>query len=261
MQRDGNTLSPVLRQAWDSTTLHILTRNSPVIATLPHVSIIGHITEGDLLANFSSCDQANGFANRFLIVCARRVRLLPEGGWPPAKIFVRVGSSIKEAREFIENVGEMRRDNEARELWAKVYNSLTEGSPDLLGAVTARAEAQVLRLSLLYAALDRSPDIGKAHLLAALAVWDYCRESARYVFGARLGDPVADRLDAELSTKGKMTREEIVDLFGRNLRAERIERALQLLERFGRAQRMKEATRGRPVEVWIHCTRKTRETI
>ena len=260
MQRDGNTLSPVLRQAWDSTTLRILTRNSPATATLPHVSIIGHITVGDLLANLSSCDQANGLANRFLIVCARRARMLPEGGRLPVELFIHVGGAIKKAREFVEHRGHMLRDSGARHLWAEVYGSLTEGSPDLLGGVTARAEAQTLRLSLLYAALDRSPDIKKAHLLAALAVWDYCRDSARYIFGTRIGDLVADRLDAELSRRGKMTREEMSDLFGRNLRAERIECALQLLERFGRARRMKEETRGRPAEVWIHCARGTRET-
>ena len=45
MERPGNTLSPVLRKAWDGTKLETMTRASPLKATDGHVSIIGHITE------------------------------------------------------------------------------------------------------------------------------------------------------------------------------------------------------------------------
>jgi len=49
-ERQGNTLSAVLRQAWESGNLRTLTKNSPTRATDAHVSIIGHITadEADL---------------------------------------------------------------------------------------------------------------------------------------------------------------------------------------------------------------------
>ncbi len=64
----------------------------------------------------------------------------------------------------------------------------------MLGAVTARAEAIVMRLAVVYAVLDGRTHIGVEHLRAALAVWQYCEDSARYVFGDALGDPVADEL-------------------------------------------------------------------
>ena len=44
MAREGNTLSPVLRRAWDTGDLRTLTKNSPARATGAHISIIGHIT-------------------------------------------------------------------------------------------------------------------------------------------------------------------------------------------------------------------------
>ena len=44
----------------------------------------------------------------------------------------------------------------------------------MLGAVTSRAEAQVVRLSCLYALLDSSKVIRRQHMTAALAVWRYC---------------------------------------------------------------------------------------
>ena len=41
----------------------------------------------------------------------------------------------------------------------RVYPALSEGRPGLLGSVIARAEAQVMRLALVYAVLDRSESI------------------------------------------------------------------------------------------------------
>jgi hypothetical protein len=37
---------------------------------------------------------------------------------------------------------------------------------------TGRAEAQVLRLSMIYALLDNTATIAEVHLRAALALWD-----------------------------------------------------------------------------------------
>jgi hypothetical protein len=68
-------------------------------------------------------------------------------------------------------------------LWAAEYYDLSDAAPGLLGAVTSRAEAQVMRLSLLYALLDGKNVIGEDHLTAALALWDYCARSARFIFG------------------------------------------------------------------------------
>jgi hypothetical protein len=62
------------------------------------------------------------------------------------------------------------------------------------GALTGRAEAQVVRLSLIYCLLDCANEIGKEHLKAALAVWDYCAASVRYIWGDTLGDPTADEM-------------------------------------------------------------------
>jgi hypothetical protein len=81
--RDGNTLSPILRQAWDSGNLRILTKNSPARATNAHISIIGHITKEELLRFITDTELANGLANRFLWVLVRRSKILPEGGGTP----------------------------------------------------------------------------------------------------------------------------------------------------------------------------------
>jgi hypothetical protein len=51
MSREGNTLSPVIRSAWDDGNLRILTKTSPAHATDAHISIIGHITRGESRRN------------------------------------------------------------------------------------------------------------------------------------------------------------------------------------------------------------------
>ena len=250
MARDGNTLSPVTRQAWDGENLRILTKNSPETATAPHISILGHITRAELLRYLDATESANGWANRFLWLCVKRSQVLPEGGRAPAEELDDLATRLAEALAFARICGELRRDAEARDLWAEVYPDLSEGKPGLFGAVTARAEAQVLRLSLVYAVLDQSPAIRAEHLLAALAVWDYCEASARYIFGDATGDPLADRILKALRLMGPMTQNEIYEHLGRHARAAQTDRALETLLAARLATSAQEATGGRPRTVW-----------
>jgi len=145
--REGNTLSAVVRNAWDTGDLRTLTKNSPAKATGAHISIIGHVTRDELLRYLDSTEAANGFANRFLWVCVRRSKVLPDGGRLHEVDMAPFVRRLRAAVEFARSVGELRRDEEARAIWHEVYPELSEGKPGLLGAVIARAEAQVMRLA------------------------------------------------------------------------------------------------------------------
>jgi DNA replicative helicase MCM subunit Mcm2 (Cdc46/Mcm family) len=96
-------------------------------------------------------------------------------------------------------------DDEARQLWINSYDELTEAAPGRLGAVTNRSEAQVIRLSLLYALLDGSDRITYTHLRAALALWSYCRASAAYIFGSQASNKEHQRVIDALKEHGSMT--------------------------------------------------------
>ena len=249
MAREGNTLSATLRQTWDSGTLRILTKNSPARATAAHVGIIGHITKDELVRYLNDIEAGNGFANRFLWVCVRRSKVLPEGGGQPdyRDMVPRLRAALEKARE----IDQLKWDAEAWQIWVGIYPGLSEGKPGLFGAVTARAEAQVLRLSVLYAALDGDCAICPVHLMAALAIWEFCEVSARYIFGDALGDPVADRVLAGLrQSPDGLKKTDIHRLFSRHASATRIDQALGLLLTAGRVQCEPINTDGRPVEVW-----------
>jgi len=251
LAREGNTLSPVIRQAWDTGHLATLTKNNPLLAKDAHISIVTHITHDELKRRMSESEIFNGFANRFLWVCARRSKLLPEGGnfWQidKADFVERLMAAVKFARF----AGELRRDERASRAWVSAYEVLTRDEPGLLGAVLSRAEAHVLRLQVLYALLDQSEVVREEHLLAALAFWDYCDRSARYIFGDRTGDIIADRIYEALVASGDkgMSRNEIVDLFDRHVTKDRINVALDVLMAAGRAERTEDRqTGGRPVQ-------------
>ena len=255
MRREGNTLSPVIRNAWDTGDLNILTKNSPAKATGAHISIIGHIRRGELLRYLDSTEAGNGFGNRHLFTCVRRSKCLPEGGNLKDSDLEPLIDRLRETVEFSQAVGDFRIkfDEEARALWYEVYPNLSEGKPGLLGAMTARAEAQVIRLGCIYALLDISLEIRVEHLKAALAVWDYCEASCRYIFGDKLGDPVADGLLKALHGSGTegMTRTDINKLFKGHRLSNEIGRALHLLESLGLARQKTQETRGRHVELWF----------
>jgi hypothetical protein len=255
MCRDGSTLSPTVRQAWDTGDLSVLTKNCPARATAAHISIVSHITADELRRYLDRTELGNGFANRFLWICVRRSRVLPEGGRLEGVDFAPLLAGLSQAFKFAQDHGdaEVGIDEEARDLWREVYPGLSEGKPGLLGTVISRAEAQVRRLALVYALLDSSPVVCRAHLEAALEVWRYAEESAEFVFGDVLGDPVADELLTALRKAGPegMSRAELSEHFGRNRRASEIQRGLALLSEQGLARGEREQTGGRPAERWF----------
>ena len=243
MSRETNTLSTLVRQAWDTGTLRTMTKTNPAQSTEAHISILGHITKDELLRELSGGDAANGFANRFLWVCSKRAQYLPEGGGEPeVKHLIQ---PLQEALNHARTERLLTRDTQARIAWNDSYEQLSGGH----GSITARAEAQVLRLSVIYAALDRAKEIGLPHLEAALAVWEYCEASAGYIFGDRTGDSIADRI-LEGLRMSPLTRTEISFLFRRNVNSTRITQALALLVQTGSAAQHMEESDGRPSEVW-----------
>jgi hypothetical protein len=254
MAREGNTLSPVLRSAWDSGHLRSLTKNFPAKSTDAHISIIGHITRPELRRLLTETESANGFANRFLWVAVRRSKCLPEGGNMESQNLNDLVMRLHEAIEFARTAEEIKRSEATRELWAKVYPKLSGAKPGLLGAMTARAEAQVLRLSILYTLLDCSHIVEPEHLKAALALWSYCERSAYWIFGTGTGDVNADKIAVALRGAGSwgLTRTEISqDVFKNNVSSYVLDDALNILHHSGAAYSTTEVTSTKPRERWF----------
>jgi len=260
MQRTGNTLSSTIRDAWDRGDLRTLTKGAPERATGAHISIIAHITREELRRQLNATEMANGFANRFLWARVRRSKSLPEGGALSDDEIQAFAVRVRESMALARRQQEIGRDDEARIYWRTIYDELSEGAPGLFGAVTSRAEAQVMRLSGIYAVLDQSPVIRRNHLVSALALWRYCEASARAIFGDATGDRIADRILAFVVAAGDtgVSRSDVSNHFTRNVNAGRITMAIESLVESKHLETRQEPTGGRNATRLFCGTKETR---
>jgi hypothetical protein len=171
---NSGQLSPLLRSAWDGGDLYAHNGTHFIRATNAHISMVAQITPSELAHHLTRSEAHSEFANRCLWTNVGPS--LPGGGSLPEHKLSAVAGELRSALHWTQGQGELffRRTEAAGQLWREHYPVLSQG----------RAEAQVLRLSAIYAALDRSAFIEPAHLEAALAVWDYCQASARLFFDA-----------------------------------------------------------------------------
>ncbi len=264
-KREGNTLSRLIRDAWDRGNLASMTKNSQLRATGAHISMVGHITEDELRRELTQTDAANGFANRYLYACVKRSKILPFGG-KDSDVIAEVGQKVTtlvdtlRRRSFAHTFGdtsstfnpELTWSSDARALWESVYPQLSEGHPGMFGSITGRAEAQVCRLALIYALLDGSNIMEVVHLRAALEVWRYCEQSAAYIWGDAFGDSAVDTVLQALRAAGTagMTRTQISSLFDRHKSGQDLARALNVLLARQLVRMETRATGGRSEEVW-----------
>ncbi len=233
-RRDGATLSPIVREAWDGGRLQVRSRAGTAVADGAHVGVLGHITADELRAKLTETDVANGFVNRHLLVCVRKSKLLPSGGNLDDQGVFQVGRKVRASLVGARRVGLVRRTPDAEVRWADLYRIMDKDDPGgLLGAVIARDAAQVLRLSVTHAlgSTQAPTELDVEHLEAAWALWSYCRAGAAYIFEDRLGDDVADRLLDELRRAGPggLARDDQHKVLGRHIAAKRLDIARSLL--------------------------------
>jgi hypothetical protein len=238
MEQGNLKLSQTMRKAWDGKRrLETVGKGKPAVVTNLHVSIVASITPEEVRRKLQATEQANGFGNRHLWFCVERSKELP-GSKPigPGELRHNLVSELTEAITFARSMKNVQRDRKAEKYWFEIYSELTRHVPGMSGAMRARGDAQVLRLSLCYALLDGSRRVRLEHLKAAHALWQYAEQSVYHIFGNALGDPTADRIQTALQdSENGLTRTEISNLLGRNRPAAEIDRALNALAGLKRA--------------------------
>lgn len=248
--RDGNTLSERLRTFYDQGRGEIVNKNSPMRATNAHIAINGHITAEELRERLTELDAASGWANRFLYVATRRVRRIPFGTPIEDSSFRSLAVPLARALAWVrEREPQITWGESAKDRWRGFYEAISDDTQGLADRLTDRGEAHVLRLSELYAVADQSSTIELPHLEAGLAVWDYCAASVAWVWGAALGNRIAEKILVALRI-GEKTRTELRDLFSRNVSEAQMTGALDLLRTRGYAEMTTRPSGGRPTEVW-----------
>lgn len=244
-KREGNTLSMGIRCFWDSGDYAPLTKNNPVTVRGAHISILTHITMQELAVCLGEVQAVNGFGNRFLWVCARRAKLVPLPSRMPDAELAPLQRELWRLVGLAQRRGTITMTPSAVELWESLYTELSQEHSGLAGSIINRAEAQTLRLALIYALLDGAERIAESHLKAALALWNYAQESALYIFGDRVADPLEDKV-LEALKAGPLTATELSAALNRHVPRERLQPLLQQLEGQQRISIQKQKNAGRP---------------
>jgi len=261
-RRETNTLAATLRLAWDSpAVLHIPNRgNNALKATGAHIVMVAHVTPGEFRARIDPGEIAGGSLNRFLIIASRTSKNLPDEPLYPVHQLDAYGTRVRNAVETAYMLGNRRigRTENAQKLWKENYPSLknpvgaqSEDDEGILAAVVVRARPHVLRTALTYALLDERQIVGEEHLAAALALWRYSLDSARWLFRTASPDLVKLRAFIDEAGPAGRSKEEIrSDLFGRHLKADEIDRLLSQLG--SDYEEYAVPTKGRPRTVYRH---------
>jgi len=245
MARDGNSLSGYIRDAWDGETLKPMTKGNRIQATHPHIVIVGHVTQAELLQNLTNTEMSNGFGNRFAWFCVKRSKILPFAEDPPENLTEPLIERLRRAVQFGKQDQEVGMIKEARTWWEALYAELSESIPGLAGSLLDRAEAQVRRIAALYALMDCTSNVEVEHIYAATTLWKYSVDSVKYLYGDKVGDSISDTILDALK-KGPLSDSDVSALFGGNVSATRLNKAKKLLIDQKRIFSRTEQTTGRP---------------
>jgi hypothetical protein len=252
--RNGSTLSDLVRQCWDGGKLEVRSRAGISIAEDAQVTILSAITNEELVHRTQKIQLVNGFANRHLFILVRRSQLIPSGSSVPISDVHSLAEVLRTRLRNARSIGLMHRTPAAEGLWESVYNNLAQDDPGgLLGEVIARSDAQVLRLSVIYATLDGGAEIDMEHLEAALALWNYCRASAEWCFASAASEADLQKLlHAIQSAPEGLSVSDQHKTFGRNLYGGYIEQLRTVLETRGLIETHEvQNTGGRPKRVSV----------
>ena len=245
-KRDGNTLSPALRDAWDGVSMKPATKTSRMWATDPHISLIGAVTPSELLGLMASRELTNGFANRFLMFWAERTKMLAFPRATPQAVIDALAQRVLEVLQFCQADRWAEKDNmqvelspDARRRYELLYlGELNDGSAgDRINTLIERRAPMLLRLAMLFALCDLQTTVEVHHINAALAWIRYSVDSIKFIFGsaedeatvAKTNDAAKKVID-HLLKNSQATRWELIrDCFHNHIKKSEIDQALDEL--------------------------------
>lgn len=176
---DGATLIPFLTQCFDCPPRYEMKfRKSPVELNQPTPSLLAGVTPDWFWQDFRTKDFQGGFGSRLFFFAGARKPAMPLPESPSLDAVSHAVDTLAATQPC-----EARLDAKARVLWEEFYRAwdAEESRRDpLLLATVKRIPAYVLKLAMLYAALEGSlPEVTCDHLAACILVGRYGEDCAR----------------------------------------------------------------------------------
>ncbi len=237
--KSDSRASIVLRDGWDGKPLHNTVKgrsgdgfSNSAKCEEPHISISGDTTIHELRQKLPTGADENGFGNRFMFVYVYRVKDCPQGG-PPIDWDEEI-VDFQKVIKFAKSVKHVSMSNGARKWWNKKYSDMeNNGLEGLAGKMTRRGAAHLRRIAMLYALLDMKDQIELEHFQAAEKLWNYCEESAMFIFGGLTKDQLL--LVNWIGQRGEVSYQQVRDKFyHRNQPVAKIKAELEQLASLGR---------------------------
>lgn len=254
MRREGNSLSAILRSAWEGGDLSTLTVTQR-LAPSSHIGIVAHITPQEFRARIDNADLAGGTYNRFLPIAVARSKFLPFSQGAHPDLVTELGAILAGRLELGARQRTLAFTGPAAELWRALYIELSTDHNERpqVEQFISRAVPNCLRIAAIHTALDGQDAIHPEHLTAAAALVRYSIDSARALF---VDTATPNKLAAYITEAGPTgrTRKEITtDHFAGNKKADQVDALLTQLIHAGRITRTTRPPtggRGRPAEVY-----------
>lgn len=239
-RRDGNTLSAAVRDLWDGASLQPATKTNRLFTTDPHICISGAITPNELMELMAAREMSNGFANRFMIFFAERLRKI---SFPESTSNETVNELARSVRGIIDfcrtgavSNARISFTQDARHMYDKLYQGELSDNRygERIAGVTERRAPMLVRISMLFALIDMKLKIEPAHINAAIAWIRYLVDSVRFIFasGAEEVDTIEVNDTAEdivnfLRLRGETSKTEITrECFNGNKNSDQIDKAI-----------------------------------
>lgn len=254
--RHRNQLASMMCAAWDNEGAKLFThRQKRISISKTNVCLLGQISLEDLRAAMPTDSRLSGLTSRILWVCLRRtVDSFEQANGKHANIDQALIANLSsQLAEAINNAPScISLSPKSKVLWYEINEQLlSQEAPGVMGIIMGRSDSHVLRLAALYCLLDNSRNVLPCHLEAAMALWNYCKESARFIFAESKTGEMAQRVLNVLKT-GAKTQTQLHEAFSRHVTAKELAYALTELESKGLARSCRSGAqgKGRPAITW-----------
>lgn len=262
-RKDGNSLTSILRQAWETGDLSTLTVNKREV-TDTHLVVVGHITPEALRRYMSGQDVTNGMVNRFVPAITERPRLVSPFDVEDVDVTDLAGELLRRAAEPTHR-GRWQLTSSSKDRyrqWYADFEHYRERQHERVAMVLGRGPVQVVRLALIYAVLDESDVIGLPHLDAAIALWRYASMSAQRLYGVGQAGLDAEALNVIKKETYEIRREDLRIKLGKPS-ADELDQAIHFLIAADLIEQRQEHTgkQGRPATYYRAKAEKTEKTV
>lgn len=203
-QEGSSTLIPLLLEAFDAPPMmDPTTRNKPITATRPTLSMLAATTTAHLERYLAKSDVYGGLGSRLLIALGEPKDPIPMPRKAEPHRFNSVVSAIHSALERWAKPAEFHLSDKAEERWTKAYTAWKAREEDLgeRADFVSRTHVYAMKMALLFAALENdTPIIELAQIEAAIQAADFSQRCALAVLG-EMGDPRMVRIENRLMKK------------------------------------------------------------